>query len=255
MEKIFASKLFKASTRKSKIRAAWQNPANAELVRQLRSYLDDEYVDEKYFSSDENEDDSNRSSSVNTPQTENKDKEASGDSSKESRIAISSQPPKSPTVQKRSPKPVEDDSFEDLEDLDDPVAQTPEDVLPDIEHEDLVSSSTVSAATALYQSPHPLTIQDELTDDIQEIKDMLNLDSSTAGVCRVQIRETEMWIYYEDKINLNGVMNFVIERIAASGYVHLEFNRLARSENAIVFQVVSAPISSTDTGDEGHAEK
>lgn len=40
---IFSSKLYQASSRKNKIKAALENPINAELVKQLGEYIDDEY--------------------------------------------------------------------------------------------------------------------------------------------------------------------------------------------------------------------
>ena len=71
----------------------------------------------------------------------------------------------------------------------------------------------------------------------EEIKVILNSDESTKGINRISIKDSEIWIHYDDSINLNNIMVPVIEKLNASGYQYLEFNRLARSENAIVFQV------------------
>ena len=49
MKAIYASKLYKTSTRKNKIHAAIQNPVNAELVSQLAKYLDEEYQSPEYL--------------------------------------------------------------------------------------------------------------------------------------------------------------------------------------------------------------
>ena len=46
MKAIYSCKLYKASKRKDKIRAAIADPLNTELVTQLRSYLDDDFQDE-----------------------------------------------------------------------------------------------------------------------------------------------------------------------------------------------------------------
>ena len=43
LEAIFASKLYRASSRQSELKAAINNPMNKELVIQLQSYLDPEY--------------------------------------------------------------------------------------------------------------------------------------------------------------------------------------------------------------------
>ena len=66
---------------------------------------------------------------------------------------------------------------------------------------------------------------------------MLNLDGDTQGVALVKYNESELWVYYQDDINLNNIMYNVIEKINSSGYSYLTFNRLARSDNAIVFDV------------------
>lgn len=60
----------------------------------------------------------------------------------------------------------------------------------------------------------------------------------TCGVDRVQFKDDEVWVYYNDKINLNNVMSVVIEVLNAANYTYLEFNRLARSDNAMVFQII-----------------
>ena len=48
-------------------------------------------------------------------------------------------------------------------------------------------------------------------------------------------------------MNLNNVMGSVIELVSALGYANLEFNRLARSDNAIVFQIVDDCTSGIET--------
>ena len=70
-----------------------------------------------------------------------------------------------------------------------------------------------------------------------EIKGTLNVRQDTAGVNRVQIKNDELWIYYNDDINLNNVMANVISVLNAANYQYFEFNRLARTDNAIVFAI------------------
>ena len=70
-----------------------------------------------------------------------------------------------------------------------------------------------------------------------EVKGTLNARQDTAGVNRVQIKNDELWIYYNDDINLNNVMANVIGLLSISGYKYFEFNRLARTDNAIVFTI------------------
>lgn len=70
-----------------------------------------------------------------------------------------------------------------------------------------------------------------------EIKGTLNAREITQGVMRVSIKNDEMWVYYNDDINLNNVMSPVIELLNAANYHYLIFNRLARTDNAIVFTI------------------
>ena len=52
----------------------------------------------------------------------------------------------------------------------------------------------------------------------------------------------ELWIHYNDSINLNNVMEPVIAVLNAANYFKLDFNRLARTENAIVFSITVASV-------------
>ena len=103
--------------------------------------------------------------------------------------------------------------------------------------EEVESSQTVSAAsgTAL-----PTTdVTDNLDLEVESIKGTLNTKDDTSGVSRVGVKDDkEVWVYYNDSVNLNDVMVPVIEQMNASGYNYLEFNRLARSDNAVVFVVL-----------------
>ena len=102
------------------------------------------------------------------------------------------------------------------------------------EGEEVESSESVNAASL------PRTdVTDNLDLEVKSVKGLLNANSSTSGVSRVSVRDDkELWVYYNDNVNLNDVMVNVIEFVNASGYSYLEFNRLARSENAVVFVIL-----------------
>ena len=78
---------------------------------------------------------------------------------------------------------------------------------------------------------------------------MLNASEETAGVNRILVKGEELWIYYEDKKNLNNIMGPAIECLNSANYSYLEFNRLARTDNAIVFQIYPMLQSTTQVGD------
>ena len=99
-----------------------------------------------------------------------------------------------------------------------------------------VESSTVSASSL------PRTdVTDNISLEVKDIKGTLNSIASTCGVSRVSVKDDkEVWIHYNDNVNLNDVMVDVIEYMNKYGYTYLEFNRLARSENAVVFVIIKS---------------
>ena len=70
--------------------------------------------------------------------------------------------------------------------------------------------------------------------DTNDLRDEFNSDTDLSGVVRINDDDGELWIHYNDKTNLNNVMESVIEYMSEN-YNDYEFNRLARTENAIVF--------------------
>lgn len=103
--------------------------------------------------------------------------------------------------------------------------------------EEVESSQVVKASSG---TPLPTTdVTDHLDLEVESIKGTLNAKDDTSGVSRVGVKDDkEVWVYYNDNVNLNDVMVPVIEQMNASGYNYLEFNRLARSDNAVVFVVL-----------------
>jgi len=81
------------------------------------------------------------------------------------------------------------------------------------------------------------TTLDDLVSECEIIKGTLNAREDTKGVNRLQVKEDELWIYYNDDVNLNDTMVEVIGVLNSTGYTYLKFNRLARSNNAIVFDI------------------
>lgn len=209
MNSIFASKLYICSSRQDKIKAALTNPINAELVSQIADYLDDEELRKLTDRSDKKEE------SVNTDK-EDKKKDSEEQGFKDESVHFTPNPKSFPSSE-RDMKEKEESDIEDKE------AEETQD------KEDIVESNT-------YIDPSSICINN-ISGDVNSIKGILNMNDDTKGVTRVNIKNDEMWIYYEDSINLNNIMTSVIELLNASNYFYLEFNRLARSDNAIVFQI------------------
>ena len=95
-----------------------------------------------------------------------------------------------------------------------------------------IDSSTITSLPRI-------DVTDNLNLEFKDIMGMLNSKDDTCGVIRISENQpNEAWIYYNDSTNLNDVMVPVIEQLNRPGYTYLSFNRLARSENAIVFIII-----------------
>ena len=240
MKSIYGCKLYRASKRKSKIRAAIENPINSELVTQLAEYLDEEYQTpqhlDKHFELSQDDDSDEASTSSGRTRTTHHASSGGGFS---------------------SPKGFSEGDIDSIDDIDE--ESDGEDIKLDEESEetsdkdivedkdDMVEESTsCKGSTVLGSSECRMTL-----DIVDEIKGILNMRNDTCDVNRVLVKENELWIHYDDKVNLNNVMGPVIELMNASGYTYLEFNRLARSENAIVFQISESDTSAVVNPVEG----
>lgn len=223
MKAIYASKLYKSKTAagRANIQSALENPINTELVLQIEEYIGDEYKDlldlpEKGTRSVKKvEDDVSRSASH--------------------RGII---PPTSPHIINSTPR--EEDIEEGIEEDAEDEIDVDSEIVEEEDTSGLNSATnadgpTITAQTVLNTSTTVEGLQ--LTGLADELKGTLNLREDTCGVIRVALKDNEIWIYYNDNINLNTIMTPVIEILNAASYSYLEFNRLARTDNAIVFTI------------------
>ncbi len=225
MNAIFASKLFRSSTRQDKIRAALADPVNMELVQQLRSYLDEPYQKMGLMDPQSEE-----------PETDTSEAPAEGETGEESpSTPESNSPAPSHTgAPSQASAPISDPmdipglNIEDESSSEEPPASEPSE--PSSNEQSAPPEEPVAESTKITSST-------DVQDTIEQLKGSINMRQETSGVNRILKKEDEIWIYYEDKVNLNNVMGPVIELVNALGYSNLEFNRLARSDNAIVFQI------------------
>lgn len=101
---------------------------------------------------------------------------------------------------------------------------------------DDVNSATQVTASCGVSLPR-IDVTDDMNNQVESIKGTLNSQQLTCGVTRVAVKNDEVWCYYNDSVNLNEVMVKAIDLVSKAGYSYLEFNRLARSDNAIVFVI------------------
>lgn len=229
MNPIYASKFYRCSNRKDKIHAALCNPINVELISQLSSYVDDEYQN---LTRDPKDSDSSKSTDLDKSDNSgsSEDKETASHSSSSS-SGLPSKPSSGGLSAKFDSLLGDDSSSSDETLLDEAVEEDDADV-PDIDDLEEVDEST-SVATE---------------DIVPQIREVLNSDPNTCQVNRILQKNDEVWVYYNDDVNLNNVMATVIEKLNIAGLSSLEFNRLARSDNAIVFQYTQPKsVSSEET--------
>lgn len=228
LQRIYSSKLYVTSTRKDKIHAAIQDPINAPLVQQLSDYLDEDSL-----------------VVLQQAESEIKSKEAQQDTGDGEVVAP---PDSSFTPSGGSHSSFSGDALadfggddmgegdlgeSDIPDIDTEVTDIPE---APAESEDLAATTEISG-TPITANCHIWTTLDDVVSDCEVIQGTLNAREDTKGVTRLQVKDHELWVYFNDEVNLNDKMIDVIEVLNSTGYTYLTFNRLARSNNAIVFDI------------------
>lgn len=225
---IFASKMYKACKDPEKIHAAISNPVNTELVQQLSKYVTfvekEEEVPEADVSSESEVIDPEVEASDVNAEAEEATSDTDSEAPSDSEIDEVEIPQEESEVEHGSEESSESETSEETTD-----AKEPDDEKP------VEEATAVLSATASFVG-NSVYIQD-LPDAVNVIRGELNARADTAGVNRALIKDNELWVYYKDDINLNKVMGPVIELLNAANYRYLEFNRLARSDNAIVFEI------------------
>lgn len=250
LESIYASKLYRSSARKDKIRSAIENPLNKELVSQLAEDLDKKYQNPTYLDKDGGKPDIKEDTNSQEGEEKDEGKEEILPS-KSSGVSHSGGGAPKPSLHD-SFKKAEGDMKDNSETRGDVLESKPNDTKPETnskpeaevkdsiqsENKTPVQASTATGGTEIEGTNIYPGVSD-LHELVAQVKDTLNMKDDTKGVERTQIKkdDKELWIYYNDEINLNSIMSPVIESLNASGYSYLQFNRLARSDNAIVFEV------------------
>lgn len=228
MENVLLScKIYKNSKRKDSILAAMNS--NPELVKQLSSYVtDDRFVPVTKKESDDN----NLSTSV--PDVNIRDGQGSSGSNLPSG-GLSSTGGDLPGMNVTEELPESSASESEATPESESTSEAVESVPTEETSEGVEQSTSIMSTTTFEHSSEQADI----------IKGTLNSREDTAGVLRVRVKKDpcELWIYYEDKVNLNNTMPAVIEVLNGTAYTYLEFSRLARSDNAIVFDITANPES------------
>lgn len=218
MKAIYASKLYKASKRKSQIHAAMENPLNAELVQQLREYVDEEYLTPEVA----------EGGSIDFGESEGdtKIKPSEGGGGGGGFSGGGDFDAEGPDLGEMT-EDLESERAEDL-DFDEPI---PEDDSGVAESQKLKGKITVSASEQV----------EALAMDADAIRGLLNSRQDSTGAVKISVVDNELWIYFDEGVNLNEVMEPAIATLNASGYTSLNFKKLSRSDNAITFDIDEVP--------------
>lgn len=231
MKSIYASKLYRASKRKDRIKAALLAEGNFELVKQLTDSLGEEYKTPENLGVEKGQPKQDKPEGTSEFDDFIVDEEIDPendlvkiddiDVNKPTRPHKSapSKPASNPDSSKSDVKPDKPDTKSEAD---------TSDLMPDSPATDVNTEPKEDAAASTKIKASELS-------NLNILKTSLNDRADTAGVTRIAEKENEIWIYYNDDVNLNNIMTDVIEYIMNSGYEEFEFNRLARSDNAIVF--------------------
>ena len=238
MKSIYSSKLYIASSRKERIDAAINMPGNLSLVQQLAEDLDEEYKTPSNLGLEPSEEASSNAEKPDSDNSEYADMfvDEKIDPKKDlvtvNDLAKGSMSSPAPAHKSEPEGPKSEPDKGDNSEL---IPESPANEEPKQEQKPVEESTQITSTTI---------VKPEEKVNLETLKGSLNGRDDTCGVLRIaEKEEKEIWIYYKDDVNLNDIMTNVIEYVANAGFTSLEFNRLARSDNAIVFEVVKQAIS------------
>ena len=83
--------------------------------------------------------------------------------------------------------------------------------------------------------PDNIDSEDPTVNDTDRLESALNSNSNTQGVIRCAEKDDEIWVYYNDDINISKILPDIMDELDANNITDISFSRIARSNNAIVF--------------------
>lgn len=212
MNAILSCKLFRCSDHQDRILTALSDPINQELVVQLNKYLSD---------SDNDVADPEVNVPATTPDIYKKSSDSKPDRSESDRRDAT------PPDPHRLSKMLEEVPKEDLSPGSDPNGNTSksEDVADTADAVDSVDGVTSIEST----------VDNSSADITDGVSDCIQSGQHSNDIRSVRFKDSEIWVYCKDTVNLNHIMDDIIDDVRRVYGDQLEFSRLARTENAIVF--------------------
>lgn len=164
----------------------------------------------------------------------NKRHEAALKSNVHTRKSSSSEPSSHSSIDEGSSKS-DTDTYNDTSNASDDTSNASTEESDDNSTDNVDSATQVTASCGV--SLPRIDVTDDMNNQVESIKGTLNSQQLTCGVTRVAVKNDEVWCYYNYSVDLNEVMVEAIDLVSKAGYSYLEFNRLDRSYNAIVFVI------------------
>lgn len=226
-----------------------QDPINAELVQQLEEYLDADALAELKQAEAE------AKQAQNAAENKSQGGADSGSASSDNGSSRPSSSGSGSSAPAFTGNIMDDFGEDELADIDIPedVGGEEAPVAEEAPAEEVVESVTLEGKPITSSTAIIWTTIDDVSSECDTIKGTLNAREDTVGVSRLEVKDSELWIYYNDDSNLNDKMIEVISVLNSTGYTYLKFNRLARSNNAIVFDItlnVQEPIKTVEEVEE-----
>lgn len=131
------------------------------------------------------------------------------------------------------PIPEDADSTVEEPDMVDDEDTDPADSNDKIEDDSLASEEDFPEPDEL--QPDNIDSEDPTVDDTDRLESVLNGNSNTQGVIRCAEKDDEIWVYYNDDINISKILPDIMDELDANNITDMSFSRIARSNNAIVF--------------------
>lgn len=131
--------------------------------------------------------------------------------------------------------PIPEDADSTVEELDIVDDEDTDPVDSNDEDEDNSSTSEEDFPEAAEPQSDNIDADDPTVDDIDRLEATLNSNSNTQGVIRCAEKDDEIWVYYNDDINISKILPDIMDELDASNITDMSFSRIARSNNAIVF--------------------
>lgn len=103
------------------------------------------------------------------------------------------------------------------------------------EDEDNGSASEEDFPETGEPQPDNIDSEDPTVNDTDRLESALNGNSNTQGVVRCAEKDDEIWVYYNDDINISKILPDIMDELDANNITDMSFSRIARSNNAIVF--------------------